>query len=86
MVYGRVEYLVNERMLVYGTVFSNLTTMPVAGYNRQLQGTGYSVGMKYKMSVKSFIQVQFTRGAGYNPYMPYSNNVGFGGLPMSYFP
>ena len=87
MVYGRVDYMVNERMLVYGTVFSNLTTMPgVAGYDRQLQGTGYSVGMKYKVSEKSFIQVQISRGVGYNPYMPRSNSIGFGGMPMSYFP
>jgi hypothetical protein len=85
MVYGRLEYQLNERMLLYGSVYTNLTTIPMQGYNQQLQGVGYSVGMKYRMSERSFIQVEIQRSSGYNPFMPYSN-FGFGGRPISYFP
>lgn len=84
--YGRLDYKLSERMSVYGTVFTNVTTMPMAGQNRSLQGTGYSLGMEYKISERSFLQVNIQRSSGYNPFMPFNNNFGFGGRPFSYFP
>lgn len=85
-IYGRLDYKLSDRMNVYGTVFTNVTTMPMAGQNRSLQGTGYSLGMEYKMSEKSFLQVNIQQSNGYNPFMPFNNSFGFGGRPFSYFP
>lgn len=85
-VYGRLDYKLSERMSVYGTVFTNVTTMPMAGQNRSMQGTGYSLGMEYKMSERSFLQINIQQSNGYNPFMPFNNNFRFGGRPFSYFP
>lgn len=86
MVYGRLDYRVNEKLLVYGSVYKNLTSMPSPGLDRQLDGSGYSLGLEYKMSERSFLQIQVSRSTGYNPFNPYPANFGFGGRPFSYFP
>ena len=91
MIYGRVDYMVNEDLLIYGSVFKNMTTIPSNGLNRQLDGMGYAIGMEYKMSKRSFLQVQIQRSTGYNPFSPYCygsgyGSYGFGARPFSYFP
>jgi len=88
-IYGRIDYRVNDKMVVYGEVYSNLVTTPgYSGYGN-LQGTGFTAGMQYKVSERSFIQIQISRSTGYNPYnpySPYSTGYGFGHQPIGYFP
>lgn len=84
-IYGRVDYRISEDLLVYGAVYQNILTTPTPGLNNQINGMGYSVGMEYKMSDRSFLRVQINRSQGYNPFMPYTN-YGFGGRPITYFP
>ncbi|MEQ8323142.1 MAG: hypothetical protein RIC15_09745 [Vicingaceae bacterium] len=86
--YASLEYQLNERVLLYGTVYQNLTSMPDAfGHGNQLEGLGYSIGMDYKISDRSFLQIQVSRGSGsYNPFMPGGMRGGLGSNPFSYFP
>jgi len=85
--YGSLEYQLNERVLLYGTIYQNIASMPEGfGHGSQTNGLGYSVGMNYKISEKSFLQIEFHRSSGYNPFSPYGRSVGFGGRPFSYFP
>ena len=85
--YGSIEYRISERMLVYGSIYQNIYSMPAGfGYGNQIDGLGYSAGMNYKISDKSFLQIQIHRNSGYNPFSPYSGSYGFGGTPFSSFP
>lgn len=85
--YARLDYRVNDRMLVYGSVYKNLATMPNGfGGQNQMDGYGYSVGMEYKVSEKSFLQIQIQRSEGYSPFMNQPASYGIGGRPFSYFP
>ena len=85
--YGSIEFRLNERMLVYGTIYQNISSMPYGfGHGRGTDGLGYSAGMNYKISDKSFLQIQIHRNSGYNPFSPYSSNYGFGGMPFNSFP
>ena len=85
--YARLDYRVNDKMLVYGSIYKNLASMPNGfGGQNQMDGYGYSVGMEYKISDKSFLQIQIQRSEGYNPFMRQSASYGMGGMPFSYFP
>jgi hypothetical protein len=86
-IYGRIDYRLSERMLVYGAVYQNISSMPNRfGHGNQTQGLGYSAGMNYKISDKSFLQIEIHRNSGYNPFSPYSRSYGFGGMPFNSFP
>lgn len=83
----RLDYKVNDRMLIYGAIYKNIATMPNGfGGQNQIDGYGYSVGMEYKISEKSFLQIQIQRSQGYNPFSNYPTSYGIGGRPFSYFP
>lgn len=87
--YASLEYQVSDRMLLYGTIYQHINTMPSSfghGGGQQVDGLGYSVGMDYKISDRSFLQIQIHRNSGYNPFSPYGNSFGFGGRPVNYFP
>jgi hypothetical protein len=85
-VFGRVEYKVDEKLLLYGSAYQNVVTMPSPGYDRVVNGSGYSLGARYKMSRNSFIQVEMHRSTGISPYVPYNNRFGAGLSPFSFYP
>lgn len=85
--YGRLEYSLNDRMTIYGSVYKNISTLPSNyAYLNQSNGFGYALGMEYKISERSFLQIQVQRSSGYNPFQPYGTNYGFGTRPIGYFP
>lgn len=84
-VYGKVEYRVDERLTVYGTAWQNIMTMSQPGTDVNQSSYGYSLGMQYKMSRNSFLQVEVQRSVGYNPFYMGGSRFGAGATPFSYY-